>query len=266
MKKILALLLALIMLLCLTACGGDDSAQGATEPSHSHSYSSTEKPASCTEKGLETFTCSCGYTYTEEILSTGHAWSGWITEIPALIGKDGTEKQTCAVCMASETRTTDEFAAINSLDDWQLGCFFDGATGHDMYIGKNLVETNLVNSYIDYIFFHQNGGDATTVSAGEYLATAQQYFVLDAAALDRLLYGKGDPVEIGFQNPSYSVYDFLGYTHGGDNIYTVYYERPYGDSEASYFAVEMEYNLLDGQPNRYISIVRITSLPDNIIY
>ena len=124
MKKILTLLLALSMLFILTACGcskeDTENTTPTTEGVHTHSYSSTEKAATCTEKGLETFTCSCGHTYTEELPATGHAWGDWETETPALVGKDGTEKQTCSVCSASETRTTTDDAASNSFADDEL--------------------------------------------------------------------------------------------------------------------------------------------------
>jgi DNA repair protein RadC len=46
-----------------TACG----------ETHTHSYTSqTTTEATCREKGLTTYTCSCGDTYTEEILALGH--------------------------------------------------------------------------------------------------------------------------------------------------------------------------------------------------
>ncbi len=43
------------------------------ESLHTHSYKSTvTKAATCTEKGVKTFTCDCGDSYTEEIAATGH--------------------------------------------------------------------------------------------------------------------------------------------------------------------------------------------------
>lgn len=268
MKKILMMMLALVMLLCLTACGGTESVENNSTPeaSHTHSYSAeVTTPATCSEEGVKTFTCSCGDTYTEKIDATGeHAWGSWTTETVALIGRDGTEKRTCSACATTETRTTTENMAIASFDDWLLGCFFDIATGHDMYIGKNLVETNLVNDYIDHIFFHENEGTETTVSVSQYLEKAKVYFAMSEEALGRLVYGYGDTVEIGFQNPSFSIYDFLGYKQNADETYTIYYQQDFGGRETYYFEVVLEYNLLDGQPNRYLSITRINALPVDI--
>ncbi|MBQ7033954.1 MAG: hypothetical protein IJN25_09910 [Clostridia bacterium] len=267
MKKFLALLFVLAMLFCLTACGEKKGAENNSTPEayHVHSYSSkVTTEATCGTEGVKTFTCACGETYTEKIAATGeHAWGNWTTETAALVGKDGTQKRTCTACAATETGTTTENAAINSFEDLLLGCFFDIATGHDMYIGKNLVETNLVNSYIDHIFFHENEGTETTVSVSQYLEKAKVYFSMSKEAQDRLVYGYTDTVEIGFQNPSFSVYDFLGYKHNSGKTYTIYYKQDFG-TEKYYFEVVLEYNLLEGQPNRYLSIVRINALPTDI--
>lgn len=271
MKKILTLLFALAMLSCLTACGGNKesksttpSTTAATEP-HTHSYKSEVTTAAiCDKEGVKTFTCACGDSYTEKIDATGeHAWGEWTTETVAMIGRYGSQKRTCRICEATENRATTENAAIASFDDWLLGCFFDIATGHDMYIGQNLVETNLVNSYINHIFFHENEGTETTVSVSQYLEKAKVYFSMSKEAQDRLLYGYTDTVEIGFQNPSFSVYDFLGYKHNSGKTYTIYYKQDFG-AEKYYFEVVLEYNLLEGQPNRYLSITRISALPVDI--
>ncbi len=240
MKRILALILVLSMVFVLAACGKDEEGTPTGE-----NTGATTNP---TESTAAT-TCQ-------------HTWGDWRTETEALVGKAGTEKRTCSTCAASETQETSKNAAINSFDDWLLGSFYDAASSHDMWIGENLVETNMVNTYIDYIFFHENEGSETTVSVSQYLEKAKVYFSMSEEALDRLVYGHGETVEIGFQNPSYSIYDFVGYKHDGDSTYTIYYEKPYGDT--CYFEVKLEYNLLNDKPNRYISIVRTTSLPSDL--
>lgn len=47
----------------------------ASKPAHTHSYTSsvTANPT-CTNNGTNTFTCSCGDSYTESIPATGHQW------------------------------------------------------------------------------------------------------------------------------------------------------------------------------------------------
>lgn len=44
-----------------------------TEEPHSHSYTSQiTTPATCTDAGIKTYTCTCGDSYTEEIVAAGH--------------------------------------------------------------------------------------------------------------------------------------------------------------------------------------------------
>ncbi len=50
-------------------------------PEHSHSYTVAEAvPATCTEGGHTTYTCSCGDSYTETIPALGHDYVGYVTE------------------------------------------------------------------------------------------------------------------------------------------------------------------------------------------
>ena len=73
-RKFLKLIVALVALfllgasaLMLASCNKDE---------HQHSYtSSVTTPATCSNPGVETFTCSCGYAYTQIIPATGdHDW------------------------------------------------------------------------------------------------------------------------------------------------------------------------------------------------
>ena len=56
----------------------------ATPGVHVHSYTEEVTTApTCTEKGVKTFTCSCGDSYTEEIAAKGHAFdAGRVTKDP----------------------------------------------------------------------------------------------------------------------------------------------------------------------------------------
>ena len=66
---------------------------------HSHSYTSAvTTPATCTTNGVKTFTCSCGDTYTESIVATGHA-EETLPAKPATCSETGlTEGEKCSVC------------------------------------------------------------------------------------------------------------------------------------------------------------------------
>ena len=64
--------------------------------SHTHSYESEVTTApGCETKGVKTFTCGCGDSYTEEIPATGHAWNaGEVTTAPGCETK-GEKTFTC---------------------------------------------------------------------------------------------------------------------------------------------------------------------------
>lgn len=64
-SKIISLLLVLATMVCFTSCN----------TSHIHSYSGKETQApSCSEKGVITYTCSCGDYYTEDIDMLPHSY------------------------------------------------------------------------------------------------------------------------------------------------------------------------------------------------
>lgn len=90
-KKILCLVLALLMLLSMTACG------------HTHVYGdwTVVTEASCTNEGLKERVCECGEKETETI-AAAHAFgeSAVVTEVTCT--EDGKTAKTCTVCGATE--------------------------------------------------------------------------------------------------------------------------------------------------------------------
>ena len=66
---------------------------------HQHSYtSSVTTPATCSNPGVETFTCSCGYAYTQIIPATGdHDWQV-LQVYPNSCESDGWTVYECSVC------------------------------------------------------------------------------------------------------------------------------------------------------------------------
>ena len=79
---------------------------------HTHEYTPTTTEPTCTEKGLITYTCSCGDSYTEEIPATGeHTWNeGVITTEPSCTTM-GVKTFTCTVCQ--QAMYTEEVDALN---------------------------------------------------------------------------------------------------------------------------------------------------------
>ena len=96
-RKFLKLIVALVALfllgasaLMLASCNKDE---------HQHSYtSSVTTPATCSNPGVETFTCSCGYAYTQIIPATGdHDWQV-LQVYPNSCESDGWTVYECSVC------------------------------------------------------------------------------------------------------------------------------------------------------------------------
>ena len=75
-----------------------------TKPAHTHSYTcKVTKNATCSTKGVKTYTCSCGASYTKEIAKTAHNYnSGKITKNPTCTSK-GVKTYTCNGCGATYT-------------------------------------------------------------------------------------------------------------------------------------------------------------------
>ena len=101
------------------------------DDSHVHSFASAvTTEATCTESGVMTYTCTCGYSYTEGIPSKGgHTWSAWVSKTEPDADKDGVDERTCAVCHVVESRT------VKALVDTETGVkvlysteFTDGTT------------------------------------------------------------------------------------------------------------------------------------------
>ena len=71
------------------------------KPEHQHEYQSTvTKEPACTERGIRTYTCSCGDKYTEEIAATGHQEVIDPAEEPTETTEGKTEGSHCGVCGA----------------------------------------------------------------------------------------------------------------------------------------------------------------------
>lgn len=70
---------------------------GPLPDSHEHSYtSSVTRQPTCTQSGVRTYTCSCGDSYTETIVPTGHTYSDQVTQ--PTCAAQGYTTHTCTIC------------------------------------------------------------------------------------------------------------------------------------------------------------------------
>ncbi len=82
---------------------GTSTDSGTSQP-HKHSYRSVVTRAStCTQKGIRTYTCGCGHTYTEEIALVDHQYTR--EHIPATPESSGKQQQVCRVCALTRSAT-----------------------------------------------------------------------------------------------------------------------------------------------------------------
>ena len=137
MKRLATVILAIILCLCLTACGeriadvtsGSSTQPGRTEPTgtttqstdttettHEHTYEEVVTEPTCTEKGYTMFTCACGDSYIDhEVSETGHMWD------EGVVTKESTEEEagellyTCTACGETEIQ---EIPPLNHEHDY----------------------------------------------------------------------------------------------------------------------------------------------------
>ena len=259
-----------------------DKATETEAPEHTHSYSSaTTKQATCGEDGTKTFTCSCGDTYTEKIAATGqHSWDDWKTETQALVGKEGIEKRTCKTCFASETRKTTEDALNNSfVDNVEFEWFMsewpstNGGTLVDIPYNVEGIQGGTLLNYLGAVYNESDRTDMDfTISFSNsvtYLST--KFNITDSLKTemkaDYRYDSATDSFNLTYPGSSGIVIAWVeGYIHNGGNNYTVYYgiEQRDGGFIPQYWKAEIEYNLLNGNPNKYLSFMGVETLPSDL--
>ena len=301
MKRILSLLLALTLVFALVACSNEkdttsepdtsttqtetESSSDAETPSNSTPTASTEtskpttsnkdnttssKPTNTTStpitsKPTETSkpTTSSTPSSTPSTPSHTHSWSAWKTETKALIGKDGTEKRTCSSCKETESRALTKEAAYNSFYDYELHWFMLDTIG----ISGGINSDNLIT----YFSQKYDGRDADPImpSSSTVFDWLSSRFVLTdslkAEMKQDARYNKSsDTFTLNYQGNCGDA-NLLGYIHNGGSKYTVYYSfEAFGGGKTNY-KVELEYNLLNGKPNKYIAIEFVNTIPNNIV-
>lgn len=123
---------------------------GAVSDKAAHTWNEGEvtKEATCTEKGIKTYTCSvCNATRTEEIAALGHVWDEGVVTTHAVNGKDGVKTYTC-IRACGETKT--EPVAMK---------FYFGVTSNE-----NTVDMTVGEDYTAVVTVPESGSKVNTES------------------------------------------------------------------------------------------------------
>lgn len=102
-----------------TACG--ETVRTETIPALGHTFGEwvvTQEPT-CTEKGVEERTCSCGAKETREIAAKGHTPGEWVVTTAPTCTEKGVETQKCAVCGA-DIATREIPAKGHTFGEWEI--------------------------------------------------------------------------------------------------------------------------------------------------
>ena len=79
-----------------------------------HSYSAVVTAPTCTEDGYTTYTCTCGDSYVDDIVTaTDHSFGEWVQTIAPKCEVEGEERRDCKNCDHYETQ---EIAALEHID------------------------------------------------------------------------------------------------------------------------------------------------------
>jgi hypothetical protein len=149
---------------------------------HTHSYKSTvTKKATCTAKGVKTYTCSCGKKYTSAIAKTSHKYTVKKVVKPTLSAQGYTLK-TCSVC--KKTAKTNYTAKLISAKKFTVS----GVRSAYVYKGKAIKpavtvkygKTTLKNGTdytVKYTSNVKTGKAKITITGkGKYGGTTAKYF------------------------------------------------------------------------------------------
>lgn len=254
MKKCLLLLCVLTVAL---------SAGCSKEEPHTHSYTSeVTAAATCLGAGVTTYSCTCGDSYTERILPTGHTWSDWECEIVTLIGRIGTDIRTCTTCEETQTQENFDDAAINSFLDYELQW---------LMWGSNPGVTNAANllSYVSQNYEEREDYTVNLAASTVFSYLSQRFVLTDAMKAemkqDSRYNQDNDTFKLEYVS-NFADVELLGYVHDGEDNYTAYYRLAhYGSDITSTWRISLVFNAIKDRPNQYLSIVEVTTLPDNLI-
>jgi len=274
MKKFLAICIILILAISFAACdqGGNEDASltptlsvtgtpNNNLPANTPGADATSTPES-TAAGAPVSTPTNTPVGATPTPNHQHSWGEWQKETKAFIGKDGTDKRICSTCQASETRPRTANAISNS-----LYCF------NYQYV---LSSNNNVSAFsmVSYACCEFSDYAYKPTPIATIIAELKKHFNVNAQLEADLIEAikvfdydaQKDEVTLTAVAESG---DFIlkGYKHLGGNKYETYYSFSGFDifeNLNELYKIEIEYNRKDGNPNKFLSVVRIDALPSDM--
>ena len=253
MKKLLALLLALTMVLSLAACGKKPATKPYDPSSDTGTDNSTGSDQSATGDNSGEHTCQFGEWNTAE-------------KTFGVLTLKRNVSRTCTVCGKTEQAPSyeakwDVMAQLfaNTEDSICIDRYFDvgGYTDGPFSIQGLFAAGDFLAT--EPYAMEASEDTPIQVSADDYYARLRECFVLSDDIIAQMKQERpGDTYDLYF---TYNGANLMPYSciHNKDNIYTVYYT--YGHSGATYipqYKAEVEYN--PGQPTKFLSLTT-----DNVV-
>lgn len=279
MKRLLTILLALSLLFTFAACANksytssdvssvaSSSTESTIETTSTDSTTSTET-SSATETVSKTETTSS--VESKPTANHTHSWSAWKIKTYAFIDKDGSDERVCSTCSATETRKRTENAIGNSFFDGGLQYLIWGGSGSMSSSAMYQYACHEFNDYIEKPNIPAEKVFSLLSKCFNITENDKDYIKANYKAIASGEYGYDATTETFFMpyNAETGNFLFAGYKHNQGNKYTTYYafsEFGIDELEETFWAFEVEYNRSKGQPNKYLSVKKVDSLPNDII-
>lgn len=100
-------------------CGETISTESIPALGHTYGEWTVKTAPTCTEKGVEERSCSCGATETREVAAKGHTPGEWVVTTAPTCTEKGVETQKCAVC-GTEMETREIAAKGHTAGEWKI--------------------------------------------------------------------------------------------------------------------------------------------------
>ena len=190
---------------------------------HSYSVTHTKLPT-CTEQGTDTYTCTCGNSYTKSVAAVGHEYEYRTT--PATLTADGISNYQCKNCDYIYYYLTIYRPSTIALS--YTSTSYTGSAKKPTVTVTTTAGTTLTQG-TDYTVTYKNNVDVGQASVvitfkGDYSGTTTKYFTITKKTFTKVTLSKTSYTYDGkYKKPTVSVYS--GSTKLSTSYYTVSYKN-----------------------------------------